>query len=149
MTDAAWEPAPEGHVLVPGECRARDGDGQGCTRGVIHPMSDHQHTGLRTWLESTEERAIIRVYDIARADELEAMEGAPPGAVPVRPGRPAGPRPHDGRRAEQRLGDARGVVRARAEGDVPRAGRLLCAARMARLACGQVRAALTLASADC
>ena len=74
MTDPAWEPAPEGHVLVPGECRARDADGQGCTGGVLHPLSAHQHTGLRTWLESTEERAIIRVYDIARADELEAME---------------------------------------------------------------------------
>jgi len=27
-----------------------------------------------SWLESTEERAIIRFYDAARADELEAME---------------------------------------------------------------------------
>jgi hypothetical protein len=73
-TQALWAPGPEGQVLVAGECRARDADGQGCAHGVLHPLSPHQGTGLRSWLESTEDRAIIRIYDATRADALEAME---------------------------------------------------------------------------
>jgi len=59
---------------VAGECRARDADGQGCTKGAFHPRSAHQSTGLRDWLETTEQRAIIRFYETRRADELETME---------------------------------------------------------------------------
>lgn len=69
-----WIPAPEGQVLVPGECRARDADGQGCPHGVLHLLRAHQSTGLRAWLEGSQDRALIRCYDAARADELEAME---------------------------------------------------------------------------
>jgi hypothetical protein len=63
-------------VLVAGECRARDDDGQGCTHSALHALSPHQSTGLRSWLETSEERGIIRFYDTARADKLEAMETA-------------------------------------------------------------------------
>jgi len=68
-----WAPAPEGQVLMAGECRARDADAQACTRGFVH-LGAHQSTGLRAWLESGRERALIRAYDAAIADRLEAME---------------------------------------------------------------------------
>jgi hypothetical protein len=70
----AWVPAPEGQVLMAGECRARDADGQGCTLGPIHLLRPHQSTGLRAWLERGTDRALIRCYDATRADSLEAME---------------------------------------------------------------------------
>jgi hypothetical protein len=72
MTD--WEPAPTGQVLLPGACLARDDDGQGCARGVLHPLSPHQATGLRAWLDAGTARALMRAYEESRADELEAME---------------------------------------------------------------------------
>ena len=59
---------------MPGMCRGRDADGQGCAHGVIHLLSLHQSTGLRAWLETTDERALIRPYEADRAAELEAME---------------------------------------------------------------------------
>lgn len=68
-----WNPAPQGQVLMAGECRARDADGQGCARGFIHP-GPHQSTGLRAWLESGAGHALIRAYDAATADRLEEME---------------------------------------------------------------------------
>ena len=68
-----WTPAPDGQVLTPGECRARDSHGQGCAHGFVH-LGEHQSTGLRAWLESGRERALIRAYDAATADRLEAME---------------------------------------------------------------------------
>jgi hypothetical protein len=70
-----WRPAPDGQVLMPGWCGGRDADGQGCALGVVHLLSPHQSTGLRAWLETTAERAIIRPYDAERADALESMEG--------------------------------------------------------------------------
>ena len=69
-----WATAPQGQVLLPGGCRARDEDGQGCAHGLVHLRRPHQRTGLRRWLEGTEERALIRPYPADRADELEAME---------------------------------------------------------------------------
>lgn len=71
---SGWDPAPEGQVLVAGWCRARDDDGQGCTHGPVHLLSAHQSTGLRSWLETSSERGLIRAYEANRADELEAME---------------------------------------------------------------------------
>ena len=68
-----WTPAPEGQVLTPGECRARDADDQGCAHGFIH-LGEHQSTGLRAWLESGHDRALIRAYDAAIAGRLESME---------------------------------------------------------------------------
>ena len=68
-----WTTAPEGEVLVAGDCRARDGDGQGCARGYIH-LGAHQSTGLRAWLEAGRDQALIRAYDATSADRLEAME---------------------------------------------------------------------------
>jgi hypothetical protein len=68
-----WTAAPEGQVLMAGECRARDADAQGCAHGFVH-LSAHQSTGLRDWLESGRNRALIRAYDAASADRLEAME---------------------------------------------------------------------------
>jgi len=73
MATLGWAPAPEGEVLLAGECRARDADGQGCAQGFIH-LSPHQGTGLRAWLEDGRDRALIRCYDAATADRLEAME---------------------------------------------------------------------------
>jgi hypothetical protein len=46
-----WVPAPDGQVLVPGACLARDADGQGCAYGLVR-LVPHQSTGLRAWLES-------------------------------------------------------------------------------------------------
>jgi hypothetical protein len=57
-----------------GWCGARDADGQGCARGTVHLLHAHQSTGLRAWLETGAERALIRAYEAARADQLEAME---------------------------------------------------------------------------
>lgn len=68
-----WVEAPAGQVLMPGRCDARDADGQGCA-GFDHYPKPHQSTGLRAWLEKSEEQAVIRCYDGDRADELEAME---------------------------------------------------------------------------
>jgi hypothetical protein len=68
-----WAPAPGGQVLMAGSCLARDADGQGCAHGFVH-LSAHQSTGLRGWLESGQRSALIRAYDSARADRLEAME---------------------------------------------------------------------------
>jgi hypothetical protein len=68
-----WTSAPEGQVLTAGECRARDADAQGCAHGFVH-LSAHQSTGLRAWLESGQDRALIRAYDEGTADRLEAME---------------------------------------------------------------------------
>ena len=68
-----WTPAPAGQVLTTGECRARDSDAQGCAHGFVH-LGEHQSTGLRAWLESGQDRALIRAYDGATADRLEAME---------------------------------------------------------------------------
>jgi hypothetical protein len=68
-----WTTAPEGQVLMAGECRARDEDAQGCAHGFVH-LSAHQSTGLRAWLESGHDRALIRANDAAIADRLEAME---------------------------------------------------------------------------
>jgi hypothetical protein len=68
-----WTSAPAGQVLTVGECRARDADGQGCAHGFVH-LGPHQTTGLRAWLESTEDRALIRAYDAVNADRIEAME---------------------------------------------------------------------------
>lgn len=47
----SWTSAPGDQVLLPGECRARDADGQGCAHGLIHLRHPHQSTGLRAWLE--------------------------------------------------------------------------------------------------
>jgi hypothetical protein len=69
-----WTPAPPGVVLMPGTCGGRDEDGQGCAHGAVHLLSPHQSTGLRRWLETTNDRAIIRPYDADRADALDAME---------------------------------------------------------------------------
>jgi hypothetical protein len=69
-----WDPAPAGEVLMPGRCGARDADGQGCAHGVVHLLSAHQGTGLRTWLDARGDDALIRAYDAGRAEELEAME---------------------------------------------------------------------------
>jgi hypothetical protein len=69
-----WEPAPQGRLLSPGRCRARDADGQGCARGVVHLLHSHQSLGLRSWLQKTDERAVIRCYEADLADEHEAME---------------------------------------------------------------------------
>jgi hypothetical protein len=69
-----WVAGPEGRVLMPGGCGARDADGQGCARGGTHLLRPHQGTGLRAWLENGRDRALIRCYDAARADALEAME---------------------------------------------------------------------------
>ena len=60
-------------MLTAGECRARDADDQGCAHGFVH-FGEHQSTGLRAWLESGRDRALIRAYDAAKADRLEAME---------------------------------------------------------------------------
>jgi hypothetical protein len=68
-----WTPAPDGQVLMAGLCAARDADGQGCAHGVVH-LKAHQSTGLRQWLESGQSPALIRAYDAATADRLEAME---------------------------------------------------------------------------
>ena len=68
-----WTPASEGEVLNAGECRARDLDGQGCAHGFVH-LGPHQSTGLRAWLEQDRGAALIRAYDAASADALEAME---------------------------------------------------------------------------
>jgi hypothetical protein len=68
-----WAPAPEGQVLMAGSCLARDSDGQGCAHGFVH-LSAHQSTGLRDWLGSGQGSALIRAYDSAKADRLEAME---------------------------------------------------------------------------
>jgi hypothetical protein len=68
-----WVPAPDGQVLMPGACLARDADGQGCAHGLVH-LVPHQSTGLRAWLEAGAERALIRSYDAATADRVEAME---------------------------------------------------------------------------
>jgi hypothetical protein len=68
-----WTAAPEGQVLMAGSCLARDADGQGCVHGFVH-LSAHQSTGLRDWLESGQSSALIRAYDSATADRLEAME---------------------------------------------------------------------------
>jgi hypothetical protein len=68
-----WTPAPDGQVLMPGECRARDADAQGCAHGFVH-LGAHQNTGLRAWLESGRASAVIRAYDAATADRVEAME---------------------------------------------------------------------------
>lgn len=68
-----WVPAPAGQVLLPGACLARDADGQGCAHGLVH-IVPHQSTGLRAWLEAGAERALVRAYDVATADGLEAME---------------------------------------------------------------------------
>jgi hypothetical protein len=75
MADDDWEDPPDGQLLLPGACGELDADGQGCARGLVHLTSPHQHTGLRSWLESGAERAIIRLYDLDLADELEGMEG--------------------------------------------------------------------------
>jgi len=69
----AWAEAPAGQVLTPGRCDARDADGQACA-SFDHYPKPHQSTGLRAWLERTEEQAVIRCYDEERADELESME---------------------------------------------------------------------------
>ena len=69
-----WENGPEGEVLVPGGCLARDEDGQGCAHGVMHLRKPHVRTGLRRWLEAGHGQAIIRVYQSERADMTEAME---------------------------------------------------------------------------
>lgn len=69
-----WDAAPDGTALDVGECGAVDGDRQGCARPLFHPRSPHQHTGLRRWLETTEDHAVIRFYEGSRCDELEAME---------------------------------------------------------------------------
>jgi hypothetical protein len=69
-----WDEAPDGMVLDVGGCGAVDGDGQGCARTLFHPLFRHQHTGLRRWLETTLDEAVIRIYDGSRRDELEAME---------------------------------------------------------------------------
>jgi len=68
-----WLEAPEGQLLMPGRCGARDADGQACA-SFDHYPKPHQRTGLRAWVESTKERVVIRCYDAERADELEAME---------------------------------------------------------------------------
>ena len=68
-----WTPAPEGQVLMAGACRARDADAQGCARGLVH-LGRHLSTGLRVWLESAQDRALIRAYEAVAADRLEAME---------------------------------------------------------------------------
>jgi hypothetical protein len=68
-----WVPAPDGEVLVAGECRALDDDGQGCVHGRIH-LGPHQGTGLRAWLEEGRAGALIRAYEATMADRLEAME---------------------------------------------------------------------------
>jgi hypothetical protein len=72
-TTIGWAPAPEGQVLMPGTCLTRDGDGQACVHGLIH-FGPHQSTGLRAWLEAGRERALIRPYEVATADRLQAME---------------------------------------------------------------------------
>jgi hypothetical protein len=72
-TTTGWAPAPEGRVLMPGMCLSRDDDGQGCVHGLIH-IGAHQSTGLRAWLEAGRERALIRPYEIATADRVQAME---------------------------------------------------------------------------
>lgn len=61
-----------------GTCVARDADGQRCAKRQLH-LGAHQHTGLRRWLDAAAVHgrmgtAIIRAYDGARANELEAME---------------------------------------------------------------------------
>ncbi len=68
-----WADAPDGQVLMPGRCGARDADGEACA-SFDHYPKPHQRTGLRTWLESTMETVIIRCYEADRAGELEAME---------------------------------------------------------------------------
>jgi hypothetical protein len=68
-----WTSAPDGEVLMPGECRARDADAQGCAHGFFH-LGAHQSTGLRAWLESGRGDALIRAYDAATADRVEEME---------------------------------------------------------------------------
>jgi hypothetical protein len=73
MTALDWAPAPDGQVLMAGYCLARDEDGQGCAHGFVH-LSAHQSTGLRARLESDKRGALIRAYDAATADRLEAME---------------------------------------------------------------------------
>lgn len=73
MPIATWTPAPKGQVLLSGMCLARDPDGQGCTRGLLHRRS-HQHTGLRAWLEGGTSDALIRAYEVGNGDRLEAME---------------------------------------------------------------------------
>lgn len=69
-----WDEAPDGTVLDIGGCGVVDGDGQGCARALFHPLLSHQHTGLRRWLEATQDEAVIRIYDGSRGDELEEME---------------------------------------------------------------------------
>jgi hypothetical protein len=73
MATGTWTPAPSGQVLLPGPCLARDSDGQGCTRGLVH-RGNHQSTGLRAWLEAERSTALIRAYDSGDGDRLEAME---------------------------------------------------------------------------
>jgi hypothetical protein len=73
MIATDWDPAPDDQVLFPGQCPARDADGQGCTHGRVH-RGRHQSTGLRRWLEQGSGEAFIRAYDAAQADRLEAME---------------------------------------------------------------------------
>lgn len=72
MDSTAWTPAPDGQVLPPGHCRARDADGQACAGGLVH-LGQHQSTGLRAWLEAGGQ-ALIRAYDAADADRSEAIE---------------------------------------------------------------------------
>jgi hypothetical protein len=74
MTDDGWDDAPDGQLLAPGDCGELDTDGQGCARGLVHPLSPHQHTGLRAWLETSPGRAVIRIYDQETAEAFEAME---------------------------------------------------------------------------
>ncbi len=68
-----WAAPPGGQVGMAGLCRARDPDGQGCVHGFVH-LGAHQSTGLRDWLESGQSSALIRAYEYASADRLEAME---------------------------------------------------------------------------
>ena len=73
VTATGWIAAPAGKVLLPGGCPARDADRQGCARSLVH-VSLHQSTGLRSWLETANEDALIRCYDVSSADKIEAME---------------------------------------------------------------------------
>ena len=68
-----WERAPDGEVLLPRGCPARDADGQGCAFGTIH-LRPHRSSGLRAWLETGTQDALIRAYEPADAERVEAME---------------------------------------------------------------------------
>ncbi len=54
-----WSVAPDDERLVAGGCLARDDDGQGCGRGLVH-VGAHVRTGLRAWLETSDSAGLIR-----------------------------------------------------------------------------------------